>query len=102
MKLPKQITMKQFLHVQERSDGNPSFMLFFSDYTGRPGFEDWACLGLVEFTVDVPHIDPIAKLIEGLERQIEAERVGSQQRINILLDRLSKLQCLEHKPEGEA
>lgn len=100
MKLPKQTTMTYYLHVRPGDDGQPIFALFSVDATKTIG--EYACLGPVELSVDVPQVDPVAKMISSLERQIEAERADSQQRINILLDRLSKLQCLEHKPEGEA
>lgn len=100
MKLPQQITMTQFLHVMQGYDGLPRFTLFTSDVSAD--IAGYACLGQVEFAVDVPQVDHVAKMIDSLGRKIEEERAESQQRINALLDRISKLQCLEHKPEENA
>ena len=102
MKLPAQATIKNFLHVKPDFDGSPVFRLFTCDMSGADGFIGYACLGPVELVVDVPQIDPRAAMIAGLEQQIELERANSQLRVNALLDRLGKLQCLEYQPEGEA
>lgn len=100
MKLPKQVTITQFLHVMQGYDGLPRFALFSNDVSAD--IAGYACLGPVELAIDVPQADPVEKMIDSLGRQIAAERVESQQRIDILLDRISKLRCLEHKPEENA
>ena len=61
-----------------------------------------ACLGVREVEVEVEpfDVDPVAALVSALEDRIEQERADSQQRINVLLDQISRLQCLEYRPDA--
>lgn len=102
MNLPKQVTLTQYLHMSHGIDGTPRFDLYSCDISANSSFGDCACLGLVTVVVDVPQVDPVAKMIDSLEQQVERERADSQMRVNALLDRISKLQCLEYKPEDSA
>ncbi len=56
------------------------------------------CLG-VEVEVEPFDVDPVAAMVSALEDRIVQERNESQQRVNLLLDQISKLQCLEYQPE---
>lgn len=53
----------------------------------------------VECEVDVPEFDLCAMEIEALEASVKSERADSQMRVNLLLDRISKLKCLTHEAE---
>lgn len=50
----------------------------------------------VECEFDVPEFDLRQMEIDALEKCVQAERADSQVRVNILLDRISKLKCLTH------
>ncbi len=56
------------------------------------------CLGVV-VEGEPFDVDPVAAMVSALEDRIEQERNESRQRVNLLLDQISKLQCLEYQPE---
>lgn len=62
---------------------------------------DYVLLGTQEVELDVPDVDTTQIQIDALYEQIKAERAESQNRINIWLDRISKLQCITHEGSGE-
>lgn len=96
MKLPDRVTITQFLHIRPHwQTGEPEFVLLSSDISGSSS--GMACLGSVPVTFDVPQVDPIVAMIDGLERQISAERASSQLRVNLLQDQISKLTCIEQE-----
>lgn len=64
---------------------------------GTKCFEDCVALGQVEFELDVPEVDTRQLQIDALNDQIQRERADSQVRVNLLLERISKLQCLAHE-----
>lgn len=51
----------------------------------------------VECEFDVPEFDLRQMEIDALENCVQAERADYQVRVNILLDRISKLKCLTHE-----
>lgn len=53
----------------------------------------------VECEFDVPEFDLRAMEIDALEKSVIAEKADSQVRVNLLLDRISKLKCLTHAAE---
>lgn len=53
-------------------------------------------IGTTDIEVDVPEFDIGSLEIIGLEKAIQKERADSQVRVNILLDRLSKLKAIGH------
>ena len=61
-----------------------------------------ACLGVREVEVEIEpfDIDPVTAMVSALEGQIEQERSESLRRVNLLLDQISKLQCLEYQPNA--
>jgi hypothetical protein len=63
-------------------------------YNGKPS--DYILLSTVEQELEIPDIDLVAAQIDGLEKAVQAERAESQSRVNILLDRISKLKCITH------
>ncbi len=46
--------------------------------------------------VDVPKFDIVALEVEGLEKAVQLEKADSQVRVNLLLDRISKLKAIGH------
>lgn len=66
-----------------------------TSYNGKPS--DYLLLGTTDVEVDVPEIDTRQMQIDALEKCINAERAESQSRINLLLDRISKLQAIGHE-----
>lgn len=50
----------------------------------------------VECEFDVPEFDLRSIEIEALEKSVIAEKADSQVRVNLLLDRISKLKALTH------
>ncbi len=62
---------------------------------------DYVLLGTQEVEVDVPDVDTTQIQIDTLNEQIKTERAESQNRVNVLLDRISKLQCIAHDGSAE-
>lgn len=50
----------------------------------------------VECEFDVPEFDLRAMEIDALERCVTQERADAQVRVNLLLERISKLKCIGH------
>lgn len=57
------------------------------------------CLGERVIEIDFPEIDTRQMQIDALELTIQSERAESQSRVNILLDRISKLKAITHEVE---
>ena len=57
----------------------------------------YVLLGTVEQEIEVPDIDTNQLQINALEQAVQAERAESQSRVNILLDRISKLKAIGHE-----
>lgn len=51
----------------------------------------------VECEFDVPDFDLRSMEIDALEKSVVAEKADSQVRVNILLDRISKLKAITHE-----
>jgi len=51
----------------------------------------------VECEFDVPEFDLRQVEVDALEAQVNQERADSQVRVNLLLDRISKLQAIGHE-----
>jgi hypothetical protein len=60
--------------------------------------EDFAVrfLSEAEVEVDVPEFDLVLLEVDALEKAVLKEKADSQVRVNILLDRLSKLKAIGH------
>jgi len=65
-----------------------------SNLAGSKCFEGAVSLGSTVIEIDVPEIDTTQAAIDAIAEQIQKERADSQVRVNLLLERMSKLQCL--------
>lgn len=63
-------------------------------YDGKPA--NCVLLGTIEQEIEIPEIDLVMAEIENLEQSIQHERAQSQSKVNILLDRISKLKAIGH------
>lgn len=63
-------------------------------YGGKPA--EHILLATVEQEFDIPDIDLVSAQIDGLEQAVKHERAESQSRVNLLLDRISKLKAIGH------
>ena len=61
-------------------------------------------IGQCKVEIDFPEVDTRQLQIDALEAQVKQERAESQSRINLLLERISKLQAIGHEEQmlGEA
>ena len=59
--------------------------------------DDKVWLGSQEVELDFPEIDTRQAQIDNLEAQVKEERAQSQSRVNLLLERISKLQAIGHE-----
>jgi hypothetical protein len=59
--------------------------------------DGWVEVGMATITVTLhPRDELVAKELEALSTQLQKVRAENQQRENAILDRISKLQALEH------
>ena len=71
--------------------------VFDADFRSTPSLmKGMVWLGSQEVELDVPEVDIRQAMIEELEAQVKQERTDSQVRVNLLLDRISKLQAIGH------
>lgn len=54
-------------------------------------------LGSQDVEIDFPDADTRQLQIDALEAEVQKERADSQVRVNLLLDRISKLQAIGHE-----
>lgn len=59
--------------------------------------EDYTLICTREVDIDIPEFDATGLLIEKLEADVQKERADSRIRVNILLDRISKLKAITHE-----
>ena len=96
------VTVEKEMHLHVKADG--------SRHLHDTDLSQWSenfgvAIGKVACTItykDIEDADPRAVLIGKLEDQIAKERAESLRKVNLLLDQISKLQCLEFQPGGEA
>ena len=70
--------------------------VFTFDPTGAK-YTEAALLATHEIELDVPEFDIREKAIVALEAEVQQERAESQSRVNLLLERISKLQAIGHE-----
>ena len=64
--------------------------------------EGWAEVGTATITVELySHEKLVAKELEGLNDQLQQIRAANQQRENVILDRISKLQAITYDAPEE-
>lgn len=68
------------------------------DPTPHPDFQ-MALVSTHDIELDVPEFDIRQQAITGLEREIQKERADSQVKVNLMLDRISKLKAITHEVE---
>ena len=67
------------------------------DFRGVPECMDGRIyLGSQQVEIDWPEVDTRQLQIEALESEVKQERADSQVRVNLLLERISKLQAIGH------
>ena len=59
-------------------------------------------IGQCEVEIDFPEVDTRQLQIDALEAQVNQERAESQSRVNLLLERISKLQAIGHEQPAQA
>lgn len=87
-------TFTLYVHAITRK-WDPEPEISISDMS-MEGCEDYALICTREVEIDIPEFDSRGLMIQALERGIQKERAESQSRVNILLDRISKLKCITH------
>jgi hypothetical protein len=71
--------------------------VFDADFRSNPScMKGLVWLGSQDVELDVPEVDIRQAQIDALEAQIQQERADSQVRVNLLLERISKLQAIGH------
>lgn len=63
--------------------------------------DDYTLICTREVEIDIPEFDARGLMIEKLESDVKKERADSQVRVNILLDRISKLKCITHDVDAD-
>jgi len=59
--------------------------------------DDYTLICTRQVDIDIPEFDATGLLIEKLEAEVQKERAESQSRVNILLERISKLKAITHE-----
>lgn len=80
--------------LRERELGSISLTSY--DPTPHPEFKS-ALVSAHEIELDIPEFDIRQQTIAGLEQEIQKERADSQVKVNLLLDRISKLKAITHE-----
>ena len=67
------------------------------DFRNTDFSKDRIWLGQQDVEIDWPEVDTRQLQIDALESQVKQERAESQSRVNLLLERISKLQAIGHE-----
>ena len=96
------VTISKEMYLHAKQDGT---RLLHDMDMGISSPDYWGVsIGKVACTItyeDISGVDPRAVLVSKLEEQITETRAECEQKVNHLLDRISKLQCLEYHPHAE-
>jgi hypothetical protein len=92
--LPKTITQTMFICMSPHTEVPKIVDADMSDY-------GWATLGTVEVTVDVPQVDPVEKMVEGLEKKAEKIQAEAYIQTSQVREQIKQLLSIEHKPGGD-
>ena len=88
------------LHMYESTNDWAKGTLSVDEYDMRNSKElmrERVWIGQTEVEIDFPEIDTRQAQIYSLEAQVQEERAQSQSRVNLLLERISKLQAIGHE-----
>lgn len=77
--------------------GEVELQSYKPDETQKDTYFAKRLLGETEVEAEVPSFDIVMLEIENLEKAVQREKADSQVRVNILLDRLSKLKAIGHE-----
>lgn len=90
---------KHTVHLYLLTSSSPPVEVFESfDWRQIEGcMKNRIYLGAREVEIDWPEFDATEQVIESLQAEIERERAESQSRVNLLLERISKLQAIGHE-----
>lgn len=87
------------LHMYESTNDWAKGTLYVDEYDMRNSkdlMRERVWIGQTEVEIDFPEIDTRQAQIDKLEAQVQEERAQSQLRVNLLLERISKLQAIGH------
>lgn len=89
------------LYVVKHASGYEAGKIEISNYD-LSSMDHLDCILLDTTEVEVHYADVDTRLmeIEKLEAKLQLERAESQGRVNLLLDRISKLRCITHEVEA--
>lgn len=94
------MAMQKFeMFICKRVEGYGEGSISLSEYDRSKGSfgHEWVLIETTVVEVDVPEIDTRQVQIDLLEERIKKERTESQGRINLLLERISKLRAITHE-----
>lgn len=87
------------LHMYESTNEWTKGKKFVDEYDMRNSkdlMRERVWIGQTEVEIDFPEIDTRQAQIDNLEAQVQEERAQSQSRVNLLLERISKLKAICH------
>jgi hypothetical protein len=85
------------LHLVKEGDFDEAASVMTYTNNDMSDAEGWAEAGVATIAITLhPRDELVAKELEGLSTQLQKVRAENQQRENAILDRISKLQALEH------
>lgn len=89
------------LHMYAKTgqwDAEGATDIYSVDFRGIPAcMKDRVWLGQQDVDMDIPDVDVNQAKIDALQAEIQRERADSEVRVNLLLERIGKLQCLAHE-----
>ena len=89
------ITLHMYESIEPWNQGARGVLTF--DFRGIPAGDGRVWLGQQDVEIDFPDVDTRQFQIDALEAQVKQERADSQVRVNLLLERISKLQAIGHE-----
>ena len=93
--MKKLVTLHMYASIDEWTKGDKEVNEF--DMRPHPDcMRKRVWIGQTEVEIDFPEIDTRQAQIDSLEAQVQEERAQSQSRVNLLLERISKLQAIGH------
>ena len=95
--MKKLVTLHMYARVGE-FDKEGATQIFDTDFRAVAScMKGLIWLGSQEVELDFPEIDTRQAQIDNLEAQVQEERAQSQSRVNLLLERISKLRAICHE-----
>lgn len=89
------ITLHMYEYISGARAGERTVQAF--DFRPFPeSLQDRIWIGCQDVDLHWPDIDTRQMQIDALENQVKQERVDSQVRVNLLMERISKLQAIGH------